>query len=167
MLRRSVLFRCLLAFIISLPLVLVPGQPANAATIEPYVTRFLKVTEPVELAVDDKGKTQAFSAEDLSEGKRLFQKNCLNCHVGGETLPNPAVSLSLTDLQGATPPRNTINGLVAYLRRPVTYDGSEETYWCREVPESWMPQTQVEKLAAFVLRAAETAPGWGVEGSEE
>jgi len=29
----------------------------------------------------------------------------------------------------------------------MTYDGSEETYWCREVPESWMSQEEVEAAA--------------------
>lgn len=45
----------------------------------------------------------------------------------------------------------------------MTYDGSQESFWCREVPESWMPQEQVENLAAFVLTAAQKAPGWGTE----
>jgi len=32
----------------------------------------------------------------------------------------------------------------------MTYDGSEETYWCREeVPESWMSQSEV--LSSFYL----------------
>jgi len=48
----------------------------------------------------------------------------------------------------------------------MTYDGSEETFWCRQVPESWMSQEQVEKLAAFVLRAAQKAPGWGIDNFE-
>jgi len=43
----------------------------------------------------------------------------------------------------------------------MTYDGSEETFWCRQVPESWMSQSEVENLSAFILRAAEKAPGWG------
>ena len=80
--------------------------------------------------------------------------------MGGATLPDPQVSLSLTKLKGANPPRDNINSLVAYLRQPMLYDGSEETYWCRQVPESWMPQEVVESLAAFVLTAAQNAPGW-------
>jgi photosystem II cytochrome c550 len=47
------------------------------------------------------------------------------------------------------------------MRHPVTYDGSEDTFWCREVPESWMSATEIENLAAFVIRAAEKSPGWG------
>ncbi|MBE9095174.1 photosystem II cytochrome PsbV2 [Tychonema sp. LEGE 07203] len=164
--QRLGVFVCfLLGFLIILPLVLLAPQPALAAG-DAYVTRYLKVTEPVPLELDAQGNTRLFSAEDLSSGKRLFEQSCLNCHVGGTTLPDPTVSLSLTALEGATPPRNNINSLVAYLREPMTYDGSEETFWCRQVPESWMQQDEIENLAAFVLRAAQKAPGWGVENFE-
>lgn len=137
------------------------AKPAYARSIDPFVLRFLDVREPVPLAVNQQGETQLFSGVDLSEGKRLFEENCKNCHVGGTTLPNPPISLSLEALQGATPPRNTVNDLVTFIRQPLSYDGSEEAYLCRQVPESWMPQEQVEKLAAFVLRSAQKAPGWG------
>ncbi|MEG4998764.1 MULTISPECIES: photosystem II cytochrome PsbV2 [unclassified Microcoleus] len=164
--QRPGVFVCfLLGILIILPLVLLAPQPALAAS-DAYVTRYLKVTEPVALELDAQGNTRLFSAEDLSSGKRLFEQSCLNCHVGGTTLPDPTVSLSLTALEGATPPRTSINSLVAYLREPMTYDGSEETFWCRQVPESWMQQDEIENLAAFVLRAAQKAPGWGVDNLE-
>ncbi len=164
--QRPGVFVCfLLGILIILPLVLLAPQPALAAS-DAYVTRYLKVTEPVPLELDAQGNTRLFSAEDLSSGKRLFEQSCLNCHVGGTTLPDPTVSLSLTALEGATPPRTSINSLVAYLREPMTYDGSEETFWCRQVPESWMQQDEIENLAAFVLRAAQKAPGWGVDNFE-
>lgn len=135
-------------------------NPANAS-VDTYVRRYLQATEPVSLDVDGKGKTAQFTAEDLSAGKQLFETHCLNCHVGGATLPDPTVSLSLKTLAGATPPRDTINGLVAFLREPMTYDGSEASFWCRQVPESWMPKAEIEQLSAFILRAAQKAPGWG------
>jgi photosystem II cytochrome c550 len=135
---------------------------AEAATLEPYVLRYLDVAEPVPLAMDAQGETRPFSAADLSDGKRLFEGNCKNCHVGGATLPDPLVSLSLEALRGATPPRDNIGSLVAYLRLPMSYDGSEESYGCREVSEKWLDQPQIENLSAFVLRAAQKAPGWGI-----
>lgn len=135
-------------------------QGAIAGPIDPYVARFLDASEPVELPLDA-GTTQSFSALDLTAGKRLFEENCKNCHVGGSTLPNPTVSLSLAALQGATPPRDTISSLVAFLRDPTTYDGTEEALECRRVSEEWMSQAQVEKLSAFILRSAQKAPGWG------
>ena len=131
------------------------------AAVDNYVRRYLDATEPVALAVDEAGQTKQFSGEDLSVGKELFETNCINCHVGGATLPDPTVSLGLKTLAGATPSRDNINGIVDFLREPMTYDGSDLTFWCRQVPESWMPQEQIEKLAAFVLRAAQKAPGWG------
>jgi photosystem II cytochrome c550 len=156
----SLLNRCLILILTVCLSIFVADLPAQAA-IEPYVSRYLDVAQPVMLEMDGQGKTRSFSATDLSEGKRLFEENCKNCHVGGATLPDPTVSLSLEALHQATPPRDTVNSLVAYLRQPMTYDGSEETFWCRQVAESWMPQTQVENLSAFVLRAAQKAPGWG------
>lgn len=153
---------CLLAVLIAVLGIFTVSSPALAAK-DNYVRQYLKVTEPISLKVDGQGDTAQFSPEDLSAGKELFEANCLNCHVGGATLPDPTVSLSLDTLAGATPPRDNINGLVAFLRQPMTYDGSELSFWCREVPESWMPQEQIEKLAAFVLRAAQKAPGWGTD----
>ena len=140
----------------------VGSHPAQAA-VDPYVARYLRVTEPVALEVDGQGATRLFSAEELSVGKQLFERNCQSCHVGGVTLPDPTISLSLDDLKGATPPRDTINSLVAFLRQPMTYDGSEESIWCRRVSESWLSQVQVENLAGFVLRVAQVAPAWGTE----
>jgi photosystem II cytochrome c550 len=164
MLRRGIFVCLVLGILIILPLVLLTPQPVLAATN--YVTRYLQVTEPVPMELDAEGHTQLFSAQDLTAGKQLFEQNCLNCHVGGATLPDPTISLSLANLQAAMPPRNTINSLVAYLRQPMTYDGSEESFWCRQVPESWMSQTQIQDLAAFVLRAAQKAPGWGTDDLE-
>jgi photosystem II cytochrome c550 len=152
--------RCLLAVLVVCLGVLMVSSPAQAA-IDSYVRRYLDVKEPISLEVDGKGQTKQFSGEDLSVGKELFQAHCINCHVGGATLPDPTVSLALNTLAGATPPRDNINGIVNFLREPMTYDGSDVSFWCRQVPESWMPQEQIEKLAAFVLRAAQKAPRWG------
>lgn len=137
--------------------------PAQAANIDPYIVRYLHVTEPIQLDVDEQGNTRLFSPQELSTGKKLFETNCLNCHVGGSTLPDPQVSLSLKTLKGANPPRDRINALVSFMRQPMTYDGSEQTYWCRQMPPSLLSQQQVESLAAFVLTAAQKAPGWGTE----
>ncbi len=138
-------------------------SPVQAKTIDPYIRRFLQVSQPVSIKMDQTGQTQLFSPNDLHQGKVLFQDSCMNCHVGGSTVPNPMIPLSLTALQGATPARDDVNSLVAYMRKPMVYDGSEETYSCRQVSESWLSQAELEKLAAFILRAAEKAPGWGTD----
>lgn len=157
--RQLLSVHCITAALITLLSVFMVSSPAHAA-VDNYVRRYL-AQEPIPLAVDKQGQTKQFSPEDLSTGKELFEAHCMNCHVGGATLPDPSVSLALNTLAGATPPRDNINGIVAFLREPMTYDGSEPSFWCREVPESWMPPQQIEKLAAFVLRAAQKAPGWG------
>ncbi|NEO72428.1 photosystem II cytochrome PsbV2 [Moorena sp. SIO3H5] len=138
------------------------SSPAHAA-VNQYVRRYLDVAEPVAIAVDGKGETKQFDGEDLSVGQNLFSKNCQRCHVGGANIIDPTVSLSLEKLANATPPRDNLNGIVAFMRQPMTYDGTEESFWCREVAESWMPQEEIEKLAAFVIRAAQKGPAWGTE----
>ncbi|WP_088891725.1 photosystem II cytochrome PsbV2 [Leptolyngbya ohadii] len=140
---------------------LLPARSANAGGVDAYVLRYLDAKEPVSLPYDDRGNSRAFSAEQLSVGKRFFEENCKNCHVGGATLPDPTVPLTLDALKGAMPPRDNIKSLVAFLRQPMTYDGSEESLYCREVPASWLSDEQTEDLAAFLLRSAQRAPGWG------
>ncbi len=49
------------------------------------------------------------------------------------------------------------------MRQPMTYDGSEETFWCREITPNILSQQQIKSLAAFVLTAAKKAPGWGTD----
>jgi photosystem II cytochrome c550 len=142
------------------------SSPALAA-VDGYVIQYLKASEPVSIAVDAQGNTRDFNATELTEGKRLFENNCKNCHVGGATLPNPRVSLALKALQAATPSRDNVAALVDFQRLPMSYDGSEESYWCRQVSAEWLSNDQLEKLAAFVLRAAEVAPGWGAETFED
>ncbi len=166
MLQRLFWLRLLVGLLICLLTLTFVNMPAYAATGDPYVTRYLRVTDPINLPLDDQGTVRLFTATDLSKGKKLFEKNCLSCHVGGTTLPNPNVPLSLTALQGAIPRRDTINSLVAFLRQPMTYDGSEEAILCQRIPESWMPTVDVEAIAAFILRAAQKAPGWGIETFE-
>ena len=164
MLRQWFSVRCLVAILVTcLVGMMLVSLPAQAASIDPYVIRYLRVTEPIALEFDNQAQTRLFSAQDLSVGKQLFEQNCISCHVGGATLPDPKVSLSLQALKGANPPRDNIASLVSYLRQPTVYDGSTETYWCRQVPETWLSQQQVEKLAAFVLTAAQRAPGWGTD----
>ncbi|MFW6358158.1 MAG: photosystem II cytochrome PsbV2 [Chroococcales cyanobacterium] len=150
-------FFCLCLIGLSL---VISTQPAYA--VDTYVKRYL-ASEPLELKADEQGNTQTFTPDDLSQGKELFELHCLNCHVGGATLPDPLISLSLEDLQGATPPRDNIHALVAFMREPMNYDGTDYSLWCRQVSEKWMNEKQVKNLAGFVLRAAEAAPGWGTE----
>jgi photosystem II cytochrome c550 len=136
--------------------------PAIAA-LDPYVAQYLKVTEttPATLPLDASGARREFTYAELVQGKKQFEQTCLACHVGGATLANPAVSLSLANLQAATPPRDTIAALVTYMRHPLTYDGQDESFDCREISPNWLSDAELEAIAGFVLRAAQVAPGWG------
>ncbi|NJK40080.1 MAG: photosystem II cytochrome PsbV2 [Oscillatoriales cyanobacterium RM1_1_9] len=158
MLRQT--FCCLLSLILFILTSSLWETPVLAEGIDPSVRRYL-ASEPVEVKTNLQGKTQVFTPEELTSGKALFDQNCLNCHARGRTIPYPQVPLSLAALQGATPPRDNIENLVAYFRYPMSYDGSDSNYWCREVPESWMNQEQAEQMAAYLIRAAETYPKWG------
>ncbi len=139
------------------------ASPPALATDDLYVTKYLKVTDTIDLPYTPAGETRSFTAADLSQGKELFKEHCILCHPGGTTRPNPPISLSQAALRGATPPRDNISSLVAFSREPMSYDGTDIEFICRQVPEKWLSQTQMEQLSAFILRAAQVAPLWGEE----
>jgi len=70
-------------------------------------------------------KTVTLTPEQTKRGKRLFLNSCSICHTGGITKTNPNVGLDTEALSLATPARNTIEGLVDYLKNPTTFDGLE------------------------------------------
>lgn len=70
-------------------------------------------------------KNITLTAEQVKRGKRLFNSTCSICHTGGITKTNPNVGLDSEALSLATPTRNTIEGLVDYMKNPTTYDGLE------------------------------------------
>ncbi len=63
--------------------------------------------------------------EQVKRGKRLFGNTCSVCHTGGITKTNPNVGLDAEALSLATPARNTIEGLIDYMKNPTTFDGLE------------------------------------------
>ena len=70
-------------------------------------------------------KNVTITPEQLKRGKRLFLNTCSVCHTGGITKTNPNVGLDTEALTLATPTRNSIEGLVDYMKNPTTYDGLE------------------------------------------
>ena len=70
-------------------------------------------------------KSVTITPEQVKRGKRLFLNTCSVCHTGGITKTNPNVGLDTEALTLATPKRNTIEGLVDYMKNPTTYDGLE------------------------------------------
>ncbi|GAA6621755.1 photosystem II cytochrome c-550 [Scytonema sp. NUACC26] len=76
--------------------------------------------------LNDQGDSVVLSLKQVKEGKSLFQYACAQCHVGGVTKTNQNVGLEPETLAGATPPRDSIEALVDYMKNPTTYDGEEE-----------------------------------------
>jgi photosystem II cytochrome c550 len=70
-------------------------------------------------------KTVTLTPEQVKRGKRLFLSTCSICHTGGITKTNPNVGLDSEALALASPIRNTVEGLVDYMKNPTTYDGLE------------------------------------------
>jgi photosystem II cytochrome c550 len=70
-------------------------------------------------------KNVTLTPEQVKRGKRLFINTCSICHTGGITKTNPNVGLDTEALSLATPPRNTIESLVDYIKNPTTFDGLE------------------------------------------
>ena len=74
---------------------------------------------------ESNGKTTVLTPEQVKRGKRLFNATCGACHLGGITKTNPNVGLDPEALSLATPRRDSIDGLVDFLKNPTTYDGLE------------------------------------------
>ena len=77
------------------------------------------------VSLDASGNGVILTPEQVKRGKRLFNASCGSCHTGGITKTNPNVGLDTEALNLATPNRNSIAGLVDYLKQPTTYDGLE------------------------------------------
>jgi len=75
------------------------------------------------IALDSNGKTTVLTSEQVKRGKRLFNASCGSCHTGGITKTNPNIGLDTEGLSLATPNRNSVAGLVDYMKNPTTFDG--------------------------------------------
>ena len=75
--------------------------------------------------LDPSGTTVVLTPEQVKRGKRLFNASCGSCHVGGITKTNPNIGLDTEGLSLATPNRNSVAGLVDYMKNPTTFDGLE------------------------------------------
>ncbi len=71
------------------------------------------------------GDSIVLTAKQVTEGKRLFNYACGQCHAGGVTKTDPNVGLEPETLALATPRRDNLEALVDYMNNPTTYDGQE------------------------------------------
>merc|ERR1712166_556659 len=77
------------------------------------------------ITANSAGNTAVLTPEQVKRGKRLFNATCGACHLGGITKTNPNVGLDPEALSLATPRRDSIDGLVDFLKNPTSYDGLE------------------------------------------
>jgi photosystem II cytochrome c550 len=101
-------------FALSIGISLLGSTAANAIELD-EATRTI--------ALDSNGKSTVLTAEQVKRGKRLFNASCGSCHTGGITKTNPNIGLDTEALSLATPNRNSVAGLVDYMKNPTTFDG--------------------------------------------
>jgi photosystem II cytochrome c550 len=69
------------------------------------------------------GTTVTFSEKEVKAGRKLFNDSCGTCHAGGITKTNQNVGLDPETLALATPPRDSVDALVDFMKDPTSYDG--------------------------------------------
>lgn len=69
------------------------------------------------------GEQTIITVEQFQQGQAKFSSSCAQCHIDGGTKTNTDVDLSAETLMLATPSRNSVEGILAYLHEPMTYDG--------------------------------------------
>ena len=108
--------RFLARTLLVLPLVLLVSF-AGPATAAQWTADQLTVS------ADPAGTTVTFTEQDVKSGRKLFNDSCGTCHAGGITKTNQNVGLDPETLALATPPRNSVDSLVDYMKDPTSYDG--------------------------------------------
>ena len=79
--------------------------------------------EELTVPASSSGDTMTFSKAEVKAGRTTFNKSCGECHAGGITKTNHNVGLDTETLALATPPRDSVDGLVDYMKDPTSYDG--------------------------------------------
>lgn len=94
-------------------------QVSNAAALE-----LTQATRTIPL--NDAGEQTTLTSKQVTNGQRLFNLECTQCHLQGKTKTNNNVSLGTGDLAKAEPPRDNVLALVDYLKNPTSYDGEDD-----------------------------------------
>ncbi len=121
------------------------------------------------IPLNESGETVVLSDEEVTQGSRLFIQNCTKCHLQGKTKTNNNVSLGLSDLAKAEPPRDNLFALVDYLNHPTSYDGEDDyTELHPNVgrPDIWpelknLTDQDVYDVAGYMLVAPRLDDRWG------
>ena len=79
--------------------------------------------ETLTVPADPSGTEVTFSDREIDAGRKVFNTSCGTCHAGGITKTNHNVGLDPETLALATPPRDSVDALVDYMKDPTSYDG--------------------------------------------
>ena len=101
--------------VLPLALLLCFGGPASAALWDAET-----LTVPLNRR---RAPRVTFSEKEIKAGRKLFNESCGTCHAGGITKTNQNVGLDTETLALATPPRDSVDALVDYMKDPTSYDG--------------------------------------------
>jgi photosystem II cytochrome c550 len=121
------------------------------------------------VALNEAKETVTLNSEQVTSGQRIFNGSCTKCHLQGKTKTNNNISLSLSDLDGAEPPRANVLALVDYLQHPTSYDG--ETDMSEEHPNVTrtdlypelrnLTEDDLFDVAGYLLIAPKLDDRWG------
>ncbi|MFM7361446.1 MAG: photosystem II cytochrome c-550 [Cyanobium sp.] len=126
--------------------------------------------EQLTVAATPDGSTVTFSEKEVKAGRRIFNDSCGTCHAGGITKTNQNVGLDPETLALATPPRDSVESLVDYLKDPTSYDGE---YSISDVHPSLrsadvfvkmrdLDEEDLRLIAGYILVAPKVqGPQWG------
>ncbi len=130
----------------------------------------LELTEETRtVPLNEVGETVVLSSQEVTQGSRVFNANCTKCHLQGKTKTNNNVSLGLSDLAKAEPPRDNLLAIVDYLKNPTSYDGEEdytELHPNVSRPDLWpelrnLTEDDVYDVAGYLLVAPRLDERWG------
>lgn len=115
------------------------------------------------------GETAVLSSKEVTQGQRLFNLECTQCHLQGKTKTNNNVSLGVDDLGKADPPRDNVVALIEYLKHPMSYDGEislELEHPNVSRPDVWpelrnFTEDDLFDLAGYMLIAPKLDERWG------
>jgi photosystem II cytochrome c550 len=147
---------------VAVVLFVIQFHPGSAAAVElDEATRTIKSNEA--------GETVVLSSKEVTQGQRLFNLECTQCHLQGKTKTNNNVSLGLSDLAKADPPRDNVAALVEYLKHPMSYDGEislELEHPNVSRPDVWpelrnFTEDDVFDVAGYMLVAPRLDERWG------
>ena len=136
---------------------------------------FSSVASAVDFPLEDRTlqysdtATKVYTAAELDKGRALFNPACGHCHIAGSTYTNPDITLSEEDLRNATPRRDTVVGIVDYIKNPTTYDGLESLADFHPnldmddiyIEMRGLEDGDLELIGAHIVQQVKTLPNWG------